>query len=106
MHFKRITKGWHGLSLASLAAYACLLVPVFGPAESLAGQTRTGRCSFLQSQLTEQIKVHAGSSRSASAATMGAKARKLCASGKQAQGLRTYAKALQILGVQPIDPKY
>jgi len=99
MYSKHIITRWRGLSLASLAAYACLFVPVFDPAESLAG------CSKLQSQLAEQIEIHAGSSHSATAAAMGAKARKLCASGKQAQGLRTYAKALQILGVQPIDPK-
>ena len=71
----------------------------------MAGQTRTGRCNILQSQLTEQIETHAGSSRSATAAAMGAKAKKFCACGKQAQGLRTYAKALQLLGVQPIDLK-
>jgi len=105
MYSKHIITRWRGLSLASLAAYACLFVPVFDPAESLAGQTRAERCSKLQSQLAEQIEIHAGSSHSATAAAMGAKARKLCASGKQAQGLRTYAKALQILGVQPIDPK-
>jgi hypothetical protein len=70
-----------------------------------AGQTRASRCSNLQSQLSEQIKSHAGSSRLVRATTMGAKARKLCASGKQAQGLRAYAKALQFLGVQPIDPQ-
>jgi hypothetical protein len=71
----------------------------------MAAQTRADHCNILQSQLAEQIKDHAGSSRSAKAATMGAKARKLCAGGKQAQGLRAYAKALQLLGVQPIDPK-
>jgi hypothetical protein len=36
---------------------------------------------------------------------MDAKAKRFCASGKQAQDLRTYAKALQLLGVQPIDLK-
>lgn len=75
------------------------------PADVAAGETRTERCGILQSQLSEQIKNHAGSSHLAKATTMGAKARKLCASGKQAQGLRAYAKALQLLGVQPVDPK-
>jgi hypothetical protein len=72
--------------------------------EAMATQTRTGRCSILQDQLSEQIKKHSGSSRAARAATIGAKAKKLCASGKQAQGLRAYANALQLLGVQPVDP--
>jgi hypothetical protein len=71
----------------------------------MAGQIRTIRCNILQSQLTEQIKIRAGSSRSATAAAMDAKAKRFCASGKQAQDLRTYAKALQLLGVQPIDLK-
>ena len=90
---------------ACLAVLAVSLVLIFCPADSMAAQTRADHCDILQSQLAEQIKDHAGSSRSAKAATMGAKARKLCAGGKQAQGLRAYAKALQLLGVQPIDPK-
>ena len=64
-----------------------------------------GRCAILQEQLTKELKVHTESRNPASAAAMGAKAKRLCASGKQAQGLRTYAKALQLLGVQPIDLK-
>ena len=91
--------------MASLTVAAISIVLMFFPAGVMADQTRAGRCSILQSQLSEQMKNHAGSSRSAKAATMGARAKKLCASGKQAQGLRAYAKALQLLGVQPIDPK-
>jgi hypothetical protein len=91
--------------LAYVAGLAAGSVLVFCPAESIAGQTRAGRCSILQGQLSEQVRNHAGSSRSAKAATMGARARKLCANGKQAQGLRAYAKALQLLGVQPIELK-
>src|SRR4051812_34361309 len=89
----------------SLAAIVAVFLLVSLSEPSLAAQTRTGRCNMLQDQLSDQLKTHAGSNRSSAAATMGAKARKLCASGKQAQGLRTYAKALQLLGVQPIDPK-
>jgi hypothetical protein len=32
------------------------------------------------------------------------KARSLCAKGKSAQGLRAYAKALRIMGSQPVFP--
>jgi len=92
------------LRVARLAVVAVSLALMFCPA-SMAGQTRADRCSKLQNQLAEQIKNHAGSSRSAKAAMIGAKAKKFCASGKQAQGLRAYAKALQLLGVQPIDPE-
>jgi hypothetical protein len=76
-----------------------------GSGNAATDETRSHRCSILQDQLNAEIKAHAGSSRSANAATIGAKARKLCANGKPAQGLRTYVKALQLLGVQPIDPK-
>jgi hypothetical protein len=91
--------------LASLAAILAALMLGSTGWPSMAAQTRTGRCNALQDQLSDQLKAHAGLARSAAAATMGAKARKLCAGGKQAQGLRAYAKALQLLGVQPIDPK-
>lgn len=90
--------------MACLAVAAVSLV-LFCPVHSMAAQTRADRCGILQNQLAEQVKNHAGSSRSGKAVTIGAKAKKFCAGGKQAQGLRAYAKALQLLGVQPIDPK-
>ena len=76
-----------------------------GLGDAATSETRSQRCSILQDQLNAEIKAHAGSGRSANAATIGAKARKLCAGGKPAQGLRAYVKALQLLGVQPIDPE-
>lgn len=95
---------WQAATLASLAA---VLLHVATPAHSMAAgeTTRAGRCAILQKQLAEQIGHHVGSGRSAAAASLAAKGKKLCASGKQAQGLRAYAKALQILGVQPVDLK-
>jgi hypothetical protein len=92
-----------GFICLAMLAGGLLGLPSSGNAAT--DETRSHRCSVLQDQLNDEIKEHAGSSRSATAATMGAKARKLCASGKPAQGLRTYVKALQLLGVQPIDPK-
>lgn len=88
-----------------LAVLAGGLLGLPGPGNAAADETRSRRCSILQDQLNDEIKEHAGSSRTANAANLGAKARKLCANGKPAQGLRTYVKALQLLGVQPIDPK-
>jgi hypothetical protein len=90
------------VSLAIFAVVLTFAVPAV-PAASV--QTRTGRCNVLQSQLSDEVNEHAGSRSSATAAAMGVKAKRLCASGKQAQGLRLYAKALQLLGVQPIEPK-
>ncbi|MGE3873453.1 MAG: hypothetical protein AB7F74_10900 [Parvibaculaceae bacterium] len=88
-----------------LAVLAGGLFGLPAPGDATTDEMRSHRCGILQDQLNVEIKAHAGSSRSANAATFGAKARKLCASGKPAQGLRTYVKALQLLGVQPIDPK-
>lgn len=98
---------WQSFSLTSLAACTAVLLLLITPAQSKAtGQTtRTGRCTILQKQLAEQIEHHAGSPHSAGAAALGVKAKKLCASDKQAQGLRAYVKALQLLGVQPVDLK-
>jgi hypothetical protein len=94
-----------GVRFICLAVLAGSLFGLPGPGNAATGETRSQRCSILQDQLNAEIKAHAGSSRSANAAAIGAKARKLCVSGKPAQGLRTYVKALQLLGVQPIDPK-
>jgi hypothetical protein len=88
-----------------LAVLASGLLGLPGSGNAATDETRSHRCSILQDQLNDELKEHAGSSRSANAANLGAKARKLCANGKPAQGLRTYVKALQLLGVQPIDPK-
>jgi len=92
--------GW-----VSLAAFAVVLTFAVPAAPAASVQTRTGRCNVLQSQLSEEVKDRAGSMNSATAAAMGARAKRLCASGKPAQGLRLYAKALQLLGIQPIEPK-
>ena len=94
-----------GVRFICLAVLAGSLLGLPGPGNAAADETRSRRCSILQDQLNDEIKEHAGSSRTANAANLGAKARKLCANGKPAQGLRTYVKALQLLGVQPIDPK-
>lgn len=93
------------LRIACLAALAGGFALLSGPGGVAAEQTRSDRCGILQNQLAEQIKTHSGSDRSTKATTMGAKAKKLCTDGKQAQGLRAYVKALQLFGVQPIDPK-
>lgn len=96
---------FRNLRAACLAALAGSFVLLAGSGGVAAEQTRSDRCSILQDQLAEQIKAHTGSNRSAKAATIGAQAKKFCTDGKQAQGLRTYVKALQLFGVQPIDPK-
>src|SRR5260221_12757532 len=105
MHQKSRISKRGSLRVARLAVVAVSLTLVFCPVQSMAVQTRADRCSILQNQLAEQIENHSGSSRSAKAAKIGARATKFCASGKQQQGLRAYAKALDLLVVHPMTPK-
>lgn len=65
--------------------------------------TPAERCSRLGRQFDEAIKTNAPATRVAEAGPLRKKAVQLCASGKRAQGIRTYAKALKMLGVKPID---
>src|SRR5437763_1022064 len=82
---------------------AALFLIGCGGAEAQAGPTRIERCNMLQDQLADQLKAHPKSSNNAAAASTAAKAKKLCAGTKQAQGIRLLATALRRLGVQPVD---
>lgn len=69
-----------------------------------AGTTRDEECRLLERQLRHELLVtHAKARRAAEARALQVKATKLCASVNQAQGIRTFADALKLLGVQPID---
>ncbi|SDN76086.1 hypothetical protein [Phyllobacterium sp. OV277] len=77
-----------------------------GPIEtSMADETptRTVLCGKLQQQTQQAITEHAEAKRAAKARALQRKATRFCASNKQAQGIRTFAQALKLLGVQPID---
>jgi hypothetical protein len=65
--------------------------------------TRTELCGKLQQQTQQAITEHAEAKRAAKARALQRKATRFCASNKQAQGIRTFAQALKLLGVQPID---
>jgi hypothetical protein len=65
--------------------------------------TRTELCSKLQLQTQHAITEHAEAKRAAKAKALQRQAAKFCAGHKQAQGIRAYAQALKLLGVQPID---
>ncbi|QND54227.1 hypothetical protein HB779_14415 [Phyllobacterium sp. 628] len=65
--------------------------------------TRSELCSRLQQQTQQAITEHAVAKRAAKARVLQRKAIKFCASNKQAQGIRTFAQSLKLLGVQPID---
>jgi hypothetical protein len=65
--------------------------------------TRIERCDALQHQLDRAIIQHARAKRTTQARALRKKAEKFCAGKSQAQGIRTYATALKLLGVKPID---
>ncbi|MBN9069412.1 MAG: hypothetical protein J0H60_23975 [Rhizobiales bacterium] len=65
--------------------------------------TRIERCDALQQQLDRAIIQHARGKRTSQARVLRKKAEKFCAGKSQAQGIRTYATALKLLGVKPID---
>jgi hypothetical protein len=79
------------------------LVSMLVASSCIAGTIGQKRCAILDKQLS-------GLTHSAKGATpksvgeLADKARGLCAKGKSAQGLRAYAKALKIMGSQPVFP--
>jgi hypothetical protein len=62
------------------------------------------RCLTLDTQLSGVVQ-NSKQPAPKSVGTLSDKARSLCTKGKTAQGLRTYAKALKIMGSQPALPK-
>lgn len=65
---------------------------------------RIEQCNRLQQQFSHAITEHAEAKRAAEAKALQRKAAKFCAGKRQAQGIRAYATALKMLGVQPIEP--
>ena len=73
--------------------------------QSMAAETltRTELCGKLQQQVQHAITEHAEAKRAAKAKALQKTGTRFCASNKQAQGIRSYAQALKLLGVQPVD---
>lgn len=65
--------------------------------------TRVQRCEAMQRQFNHAISEHAKAKRAAKARALQRKAKRYCAGKRQAQGIRAYAEALKLLGVQPVD---
>ncbi|MFD9898118.1 hypothetical protein ACHMW4_07665 [Mesorhizobium sp. UC22_110] len=83
-----------GISLAMVGA---------GHSNAEAAITRSERCNRLSQQLDEAIENHAQAVQVAQAKALQKKATRYCADHKQAQGIRTFANALKLLGVTPDD---
>ncbi|MBA8899347.1 MULTISPECIES: hypothetical protein [unclassified Phyllobacterium] len=65
--------------------------------------SRKELCAKFQTQVHQAIIEHAEAPRAAKAKSLQKKAIRFCASNRQAQGVRTFAKALKALGVQPVN---
>lgn len=99
---QRRSAGWMGaltgMSLAMLAV---------AQSGAEAAVTRSEYCSRLGLQLDGAIRTKAEPGASASqiaqATALQDRAYRFCAESKQAQGIRTYANALKLLGVTPVD---
>ncbi|CDX20573.1 conserved exported hypothetical protein [Mesorhizobium sp. ORS 3324] len=72
--------------------------------EAKVATTRTERCANLSRQVDEALETHAAAMQVAAAKALQKKGKRFCANKKEAQGIRTFAKALKLLGVAPIDP--
>ncbi len=66
--------------------------------------TRSESCNRLSHQVDAAMEKHAKATQVAEAKALQTKANQLCAVGKQAQGIRTLANALKMLGAVPVDP--
>lgn len=101
---QRISIGLAGMILPLLIATAGA---ARSDAEAVAHKvpvTRSERCSRLSREVDEAMEKHAKAMQAAEARALQKKADRLCAVGKQAQGIRTLAKALKALGAAPADP--
>ena len=98
---RRLT-GW----MAALTGISLAMLAVAQPGAA-AAVTRSEYCSRLGLQLDGAIqtkaKPGASASQIAEATALQDKANRFCAERKQAQGIRTYANALKLLGVTPVD---
>jgi hypothetical protein len=89
--------------IASLCASAAMAGPVTPKPAKRVMITRIERCEAMQRQYNHAISEHAKAKRAAKARALQRKAKRYCAGKRQAQGIRAYAEALKLLGVQPVD---
>jgi hypothetical protein len=91
------------VAIATFSASASMASPVAPHPTKRVMITRIERCQDLQRQFNHAILEHAKAKRAAEARALQKRAQKYCAGKRQAQGIRAYAEALRMLGVQPID---
>lgn len=81
------------MALAFASSAACASKGTMTPGEL---------CSRLAVQVDEAIKTNPANQQIAAATALQKKAIRLCAQKKRAQGNRTFAKALKLLGIRPV----
>ena len=86
------------------SAIALALASMLVASPSMGATIGQKRCMTLDAQLSGVVQ-KSKQPAPKSVGTLSDKARSLCTKGKTAQGLRTYAKALKIMGSQPALPK-
>lgn len=67
--------------------------------------TRNERCNLLDRQLETVLRTNRTARHAFAARALRSKAERLCRTHRQAQGIRTYADALNLLGVRPFDDR-
>lgn len=96
-------------SFETISAAILIAVSLVGlaaqPVEAKVMMTRTQRCERFEQQLRHALATrHASVKRAAEARGLQKRARRFCATKRQAQGIRDLAIALKLLGVQPVEP--
>jgi hypothetical protein len=93
-------------SIGSVSALVAVVLigAAVGKSDAQVVNPRSEQCSRLSRQVDEAIKTHAKGMQVTTAKTLERKANRLCASKRQAQGIRTLANALKVLGASPVDP--
>lgn len=89
--------------VTALAAGSAAAAPA--PSHARRFVSRIERCSLLDKQLETVLKTKRTVRHATTARALRSKARRLCATHREAQGIRTYADALKLLGVQPNDDR-
>jgi hypothetical protein len=86
-----------------MAAFTGILLAIaaIGPSDAKAAISRSEHCERLNLQLDGAIQTTAGTTEVAQAMALQKQASRFCAERKQAQGIRTLANALKLLGVTP-----
>jgi hypothetical protein len=101
-NMQRRSTGWIG----ALTGISLAMLAVAQPGAA-AAVTRSEYCSRLGLQLDGAIQTKADPGANAreiaEATALQDKANRFCAERKQAQGIRTFANALKLLGVTPVD---